>query len=468
MAEVPEAGGQPDALDELRARMEAIEKENSSLQEELDKLKKDSKKKPDPLSMSAKWNNGIEIASPDKKFKVHVGGRTQLDGIWIQNTSNLAGSGGALGDDAVDFRRARLRADGTMYEIIDWAAEFDFANSFNDNVGLQPASEANVSNVPAPTDLWVNFSKVPVFGNFRVGNMKEPIGMEHLESSRFLEFMERSFNQDVFTGAFNNGFTPGIMLWDLFDEKRGTWATGLYKNTANAFAFNTGDGEYAWTSRISYLLWFEDEGEKLLHVGVAGSIRQPDNNTARYRTRASLRNGPGALNPLMADTGNFHCTQEDFLAGEVAMNYGPFCFQAEYLGAWNQNSVGNFGAFAGVPLGTTFVHGGYAEVLLFLTGESRAYEHERGAFGRVKPKQNFEWKGCGCGAWQIGARVAHLDLDGDGLLGGKVDDATLGLNWFLNPNMKFQWNYVCTWRDSTRNGVDGTIHGFGMRLAQDF
>ena len=63
-------------FDDLRMRLERVEAKNTALEAELQALKKpaeDSKKKPDPLSMSSKWNNGIEIQSADKKFKVHVG-----------------------------------------------------------------------------------------------------------------------------------------------------------------------------------------------------------------------------------------------------------------------------------------------------------------------------------------------------------------------------------------------------------
>jgi phosphate-selective porin OprO and OprP len=465
----PDSGAAPEfRLDDLARRIEAVEAENQSLKSEIAKLKKpDEKPKPDPLAMTGKWKNGLEVESADKKFRVHIGGRTQFDGVWIQDTENLAGAGGALDEDGVAFRRARLRADGTLYEFIDYAAEFDFVNTVNDNVGLQPAGEANVINVPAPTDLWFDLKHVPLVGHVRIGNMKEPIGMEHMTSSRYLEFLERSYNQDAFTGAFNNGFTPGIMLHNRFDDERGTWATGVYKNTVNVFGYNAGDGEYAWTSRATYLLWTENDDRELVHVGIAGSIRQPDQNRARYRTRMSVRNGPGALNPVVADTGFFETTQQNFLGGELASNLGPLSLQAEYIGAWNLDSVGNFRAFNGVPLGTTFVYGWYAEALYFLTGEHRPYDHHSGAFTRIVPNENFDWHG-GPGAWQIGARYSQLNLDRDGLLGGVVDDVTLGLNWFLNPNLKLQWNYVCTFRDSFRHDVDGRIHGFGMRLAHDF
>jgi phosphate-selective porin OprO/OprP len=458
-----------DPFARLSARIESVESENQSLRQELEALKKKpaEKPKPDPLAMAGKWKNGLEFESADKQFRVHIGGRTQFDGVWIQDTENLTGAGGRLGEDAVDFRRARLRADGTLFEFIDYAVEYDLVNSFNDNVGLQPASEANVTNVPAPTDLWFDFKGIPYIGHIRIGNMKEPIGMEHSTSSRYLEFMERTYIQDAFTGAFNNGFTPGIMLHDMWDGENGTWATGVYKNTVNVFGYNVGDGEYAWTSRLTYLLWAEEKDRDLLHLGVAGSIRQPDNNLARYRTRMSVRNGPGSLNPVIADTGNFETTQQNFLGGEVAWQRGPLSLQAEYMGAWNLDAVGNFGAMNGVPIGTAFVYGWYTEALYFLTGEHRPYDHHHGAFTRIVPTENFDLHG-GAGAWQLGARYAQLNLEGDGLEGGVVEDVTLGLNWFLNPNMKFQWNYVCTFRDSFRSDVDGRIHGFGMRLAHDF
>ncbi len=469
---VDQADGEPSpqgGLDLLSQRLDLMEAENRALRDDLAALQRKvgEKPKPDPLSMSGKWKNGLEIESADKRFRVHLGGRTQFDGVWIHDSDALAGAGGALAEDAVDFRRARLRADGTLFEFIEYAVEFDFVNGANDNVGLQPPNEANVSHVPAPTDLWFDFKGIPYLGNVRIGNMKEPIGMEHSTSSRYLEFLERTYIQDAFTGAFNNGFTPGIMLHDTWAGENGTWATGVFKNTANVYAYNVGDGEYAWTSRLTYLLWCEDDDRDLLHLGVAGSIRQPDNNRLRYRSRLALRNGPGSLNPVGADTGFFDTTRQDLLGGEIAWNRGPLSAQAEYMGGWNHDTIGNFGALAGVPLGTTFVYGWYAEALYFLTGEHRRYDHKHGAFTRILPNHNFDLHG-GPGAWQVGARYSLLNLTGDGLEGGILSDVTLGLNWFLNPNMKFQWNYVCTFRDSFRNNVDGTIHGFGMRLAHDF
>ena len=68
----------------------------------------------------------------------------------------------------------------------------------------------------------------------------------------------------------------------------------------------------------------------------------------------------------------------------------------------------------------------------------------------------------------MGARYNYLNLNDKGLNGGILNDYTLGLNWFLNPNMKVQFNYSITDRQSVLAKHDGIIQGWGVRLAHDF
>jgi phosphate-selective porin OprO/OprP len=444
-----------------------------------DKGKSGEAKKPDdPKAMSGKWNNQLEFSSKDKNFKIHVGGRTQLDAVFFEHSpAGFAGAGGVGDQDAVDFRRARLRVDGTMYKYYDFACEYDFANTVNDNVGLQGASDAsgNVINVPAPTDLWIRTREVPILGNVQIGNMKAPIGLEHVASSRFLDFMERSYNQDIFWGAFNNGFQPGITAYDNYADENGYWAIGVFKNTTNAFAFNTGDGEYDLTGRITRLLMYEDKGRYLLHVGLGGSHRDTNDNRTRFRARGALRNGPGALNPIFADTGTFFAESQSLISPEFALVWGPWLLQAEYTGCWVPDAFGNAPPVNGVNQGTVFFQGWYAEALCFLTGEHREYERKEARFGRVIPHENGYLIRQPCngpiwrtGAWQVGARYEKADLSDEGIRGGTTQDVTLGLNWFINPNMKYQFNYVRTHRESSAPEGSGDINGFGMRVAFDF
>ncbi|MFO0871070.1 MAG: porin [Pirellulales bacterium] len=222
------------------------------------------------LSMTASWRNGLELTTKNKDFRVHVGGRTQIDTGWFSADPNLYSNAAGfytptpgLGNvyaDGVDFRRARFRIDGKMYEQIEWAAEYDFMNSAVINGVCR--------TVTAPTDLWWAFNDIPFFGQIKIGNQKEGIGFEHMVSSRFLPFMERSYNQDAFYGGLFNGFNPGIAALGSYGEDDiGTYNVGIFKPTNNVFGFNTGDGDYALTGRFTRLLVWEDEGLVLAQAG---------------------------------------------------------------------------------------------------------------------------------------------------------------------------------------------------------
>ncbi|MGV3605431.1 MAG: OprO/OprP family phosphate-selective porin [Planctomycetaceae bacterium] len=432
------------------------------------------------MAMTATWKNGMEIASKNKDFRVHVGGRYQFDASWFDADPSVQNNINNRYSDGVDFRRARLRVDGTMYETIDWAAEFDFVNS--DRLLRSPSGNA-VEALTVPTDLWWTFTKLPVLGNVRVGNQKEAIGFEHMVSSRFLPFMERSYNQDTFYGGAFNGFTPGISAFNSVLEERATWNIGLYKPTTNAFAFNNNDGDYAITGRLTALPWYVDDGRGLLHLGFSGRQSTTADDRIRFRTRDAIRSGLSAQWPIPADTGNVFGSTMQWMNSEVAAVYGPWTLQAEYLvsilsGATAANAAGNP---TGPDLGNLVYSGGYVQLMYFLTGESDSYSFERASFDRVKPRENFflvnsedSCRLLGRGAWQTGVRYNYLDLNDKGINGGQLHNFTAGLNWFLNPNMKVQFNYMMTYRTpSTVASANfpagaGWIDGWGIRWAHDF
>lgn len=416
------------------------------------------------LKMEASWRNGLEIETVNKDFRVHVGGRTQFSLGWFSVEQNVQNDPSLTNKfkDGADFRRARLRVDGTMYEQIEWAAEYDFMNSI-----VAPNGAATA--VTAPTDLWFTFTKLPVIGNFRVGNQKEPIGFEHLTSSRFLPFIERSFNQDAFYGGFNNGFTPGLQMFDTYAEEQGTWAFGAFKPTTNVFATNLNDS-WALTGRLTYLPWYEDEGNSLLHLGVGARTSGSEGGTRRYRTRYAERTGLSVQWPIVADVGTLNIDTEQTVDVEFVSVAGPVTFQAEYLFNWAQQAYRVNPALAQIPI----YHGGYAEVMYFLTGEHQNYNRKTGVFDRTSPIENFfavdtENGGYGLGAWQVGVRYNYLNMNDKGLDGGMLHDITSGINWFLNPNMKLQANYSVSYRQSPVSTVnDGWIQGFAIQLAHDF
>jgi phosphate-selective porin OprO/OprP len=424
------------------------------------------------LNFKMSWAHGLTAQTEDKAFRVHVGGRTQFDTIWMSAGERVRFGPGGTGDirDGVNFRRARLTVEGTIFEQVDFWFEYDFLNTFN----AERTGDPLVANTPVPTDVFVIFTKIPVLGNIKVGNHKPPLCFERLTSSRFLNFLERSLTTDAFINGLDNGFRPGIQVYHWAFDERLTWAVGVFKNNTSVFGWNVGDGEYDVTGRFTALPWYEHDGRCLLHLGLGASHRDTDDDQIRYRARTLLRNGPGTLHTVLAEVRAL-AGNETLLVPELVLVLGPFTLQTEYFATWSSSTRFPINPPAArVDRGTAFFQGYYVEALYFLTGEHRVYDRRYPRFDRVVPHEGFffvddecgNWL-CGKGAWQVAARYSWIDLSDSGIRGGEVHDLTLGLNWFLNPNMKVQWNYTIA-RRNLDSGSDGTVQGFGMRLAMDF
>jgi phosphate-selective porin OprO/OprP len=430
------------------------------------------------LAMSASWRNGIEFASKNKDFRVKIGGRTQYDISAFDNDPALTVSPdvGGIGPqpDSTQMRRARLRIEGTMYENFEWVAEYDFVQTL---APAAPTVGAPAAAVPSINDAFLGWKELPVVGNFRAGNLKEPIGMEHIQSSRWLDFIERSYLQDAIFGPFNNGFNPGMMFFNEWGEERGTWWIGAFANNSNPFGYGIGD-DWCVTGRLTWLPYFDEpsDGRYLWHWGLSASIRHPDEDQVRVRARGDIRSGPpGILNPIYVDTGTMEASQVEILALENAAVWGPWTLQAEYAATWVESAVQPYTPAADrVYHGTPFYHGGYIQLLYFLTGEHRAYNHHYAVFDRVVPYTNaffVDSSGGHCigwGAWQVGARYNAIDLNDNGIDGGILHSGTFTLNWWLNPNSHIQFNYDLTHRSQVEETPAGFVNAYGVRFAYDF
>jgi phosphate-selective porin OprO/OprP len=156
---------------------------------------------------------------------------------------------------------------------------------------------------------------------------------------------------------------------------------------------------------------------------------------------------------------------------EFVAVWGPWCLESEYYAMevngsnFAGNGKGNFGHF---------FDGGYAQVTYFLTGENMIYNRTRAAFNRPVPYENFfnlpgERTHCGLGAWQLGLRYSWVDLNDQGVHGGFLDETTAGINWYLNPNMHYTFNYCYTRVVGLgAAGVTESANGFGVRMTMNF
>ncbi|GAB6185462.1 OprO/OprP family phosphate-selective porin [Thermopirellula anaerolimosa] len=383
-----------------------------------------------------------------EKYSVTVDGRVFVDSVFFGQS---AGSVAAFGDaqDTVQFRTARLGAQGSGFDVFDYKIEVDFAG--RDSTNDQSTSFK---------DVYLGINDLPFLGRVQIGHFKEPFSIEELTSSRYITFMERSL-LNVFAPQRN----VGVAAYRVSENERFTFAFGGFRTIGDKPPYVADDdGGYAFTMRGTYLPWYDEatNGRGLLHLGLGYSYRDVDDPNQRIRARAETNVGPYIL-----DTGVITGV-EDFqlLDPEIAFVYGPFSVQAEYIAAF-YNRAGNDADF----------HAAYVQMSYFLTGEHRPYDRKKGAFSRVKPFENFfRVRTCdgniemGKGAWELAYRYSWLDLDDAdaGVFGGNSSDHTVGVNWYLNPYTRLMFNYVYAQVSPANNNPDSDLSVFQMRAQFDF
>jgi phosphate-selective porin OprO/OprP len=468
------------------------------LKEQDDKKKADEEKKKkeeaekgfevgSDLKMSARWNptNGVTFETPSKDFVSHLGVRFQLDSVFFNQSGGLdhpppAGINNL--QDGVFFRRVRPSWDGTAYEVFEWNVEL--------------ALEQVAHGVPTWDEMWVGIKEIPFLGTVRVGHQKTPQGLEGdmVSSSKSMTFLERS----AYTDAFYENFSTGVQVTNSVADQRMTYTFMFYRqdNDNGINADNNGvsfqDGAYAYGLRLTSLPQWENNGRCFMHLGASANWRNAeklDNNATlpqggvfgpkfvEFRARPQMRDAIGdfGATPLsgnsrrLVDTGLIQADGSLVLGSEFAWIMGPLSIQAEY--AWSEI---NNPVIAGAGVGNQWFNGGYLQVSYFLTGENRAYDRRLGRMASTyiaNPNENFflvrgeddriHW---GSGAWELAARINHLDLNSSKINGGETNALELGINWYLSNNLKFQFEYLWQDRFNLKPGVNaGELNGFGIR-----
>jgi phosphate-selective porin OprO and OprP len=299
----------------------------------------------------------------------------------------------------------------------------------------------------------------------RFGIQVKPIGFENNMVPIDTAFMERADNQDAFYGPFDNGFSLGLTAQNWTESERVTWRYGVFRPVTNVFGVAL--NKYSIGARVTALPLYEDDGRELVHLGLGYWGGELVDDELRDRARPLLRNAPGFADPVLVDTGDLGGSHQYTIGPEFALVWHSLTIQAEYAGQFFTDATDA----NGVNQGTVFYHGGYVEALYFLTGEYQPYDKQNGVFGRVVPLHDYHLKkdDChwSCGAWQVGVRFSWLDLNDKDIEGGTLYDWTAGVNWFLNANMKCQFNFIAEHRD-VPDVTPGWITGFGVRAAYNF
>jgi phosphate-selective porin OprO/OprP len=399
---------------------------------------------PAPGTSSADENRSSG-AVPDKPTVAWTG-ELQVDDVTLSQSQSNIDQLGHL-DGFSDFRRGRLGAIGSLWANTIYRIEFDFAQQGR----------------PTFLDLYGQFTDVAILGNVRIGHFFEPFTLSRLTSNRYQTFMERPL-MDAFAPSRN----LGIMAFDTYANKRGTWQLGLFAADSNDDGEEQTDrGGTAVTGRMTYLPYWDElsDGRYYMHIGGDFSYRTPPQQSIRFGYWPGFR--PGSFDnvvwPRWADTGTIAANDVTLLDVEWALVLGQFHVQAEYTASFVNQAGGPDLAF-----GAWYVETGW-----FLTGESRPYQQEMAIFNRVTPLESFFFTRTkdgirsGLGAWQVAFRIDDLNLNNGNIQGGRLVDLTFALNWYLNPYTRMDFNYV---HAALTRGEPGTGYGnlFGIRAQFEF
>ncbi|NOS98251.1 MAG: hypothetical protein HOP25_07255, partial [Methylotenera sp.] len=309
---------------------------------------------------------------------------------------------------------------------------------------------------------------------FKMGIFKMPMNLEELTSSNNIDFMERSFV---------NGLAPG--------KEIGAMVHGTpFKGVTYALALSNGNGKTREndlredgkdiigrvTANFAEIM---ENKEMVMHAGA--SFSQGDQylgsaataigfGSARTEGRgATFMTGPSV-------TGLTNRTLDRSRVGlEGAVAYGPFKAQAEWMKLNNQ--------FATTGLSYDLdTSNWYAEALWAITGENYADAYKGGAFGALKPKNDFNPSGFKGGLWEAGIRFSQFDASDYNVAGlatgaplavgvtagskgfAKADSWTLGLKFLPTANTRLMLNYVDTKFKDVIGGATGGLVINGERV----
>jgi phosphate-selective porin OprO/OprP len=404
-------------IQQLDQRLKILDRKN-----ELEIEAAEAKKKETPQITAG--TKGFSLSSADTNFVLKLRGYIQADGRFYANDRIPV-------NDTFLLRRVRPILEGTVFEHYDYRVMLDFAS------GMTSSS----NNVGFLQDAYLNIHYWPQF-QIQLGKFKEPVGLERLQSGANLLFVERGYptqlvpNRDV-----------GIQLHGELFKGALNYAAGVFNGVADGGSgdIETADDDKDIAARLFAHPFKNTKIEPLrgLGVGIAGTIGNQEGPLRNLVTPGqqrffAYRTGTGTN----ATTANVQADGEHWrIAPQAYYYWGPFGMFGEYVISSQKvrRNAGGAPAFATLKNKAWQVAASY-----ILTGEDNSFKP-------LIPRKPFSLSGGGLGAWEVTARVGQLSIDNAAFplfaTASSARRATswgVGLNWYLNKNVKLNLNYEQT------------------------
>lgn len=354
--------------------------------------------------ITAGWDKGFYIRSKDGNFEFWPIGILQVDFRGHEDEAQI--NTDDTFSSTFDIRRLRLGFEGFMFRDIGYTFE---VNIDEDEAELIYA--------------YLNFGYIP-WANLRIGQFKQPFNYEILYPEKFLDFMERAM-----IATIGPAEGVGLMVHNLGNPYAGLFEYGIGVFNSNGILLNNGENnDFEGAARIA-VLPFVNGPDWLKKTKFAINATYSEEQHREFGFRPRTAEGFEFFPRLAVDGERLRW------GGDLQWYYGPFSLKAAYIQADEGRSNG---------LPDLITKGWHVDGTWVVTGEEKKLAMESG--------------------WELAARYEEMQVDAQNAfaVSGYTDEAgnlvlvtnnlvrsfTLGLNKYLNYNIKFQINYQHSWFDN--------------------
>ncbi len=405
----PFAKAQEDVT-QLKQQVEELDQKIRVIQrlQEIDKESAATKAKETPGVTFG--NSGIGLRSADGANELRLRALLQADSRWYGDS--VVGPA----RDTFLLRRVRPTFEGKFAKIYGFRITPDFAGSATSVV-----------------DAYVDGNFTDPF-KIRVGRFKPPFGLERLQSGANLAFNERAFPTNLAPNRDNGVQIFGDVFGGTTEYQIGAF-NGAIDNTVG---ITDNNGAKDFVARVFAHPFRNSDADALKGLGIGVAY----GNGTQFGTSAAGSSGlptfvtPGQQTFASYATGVFANGDRERISPQFYYYTGPFGVLGEYVVSTQDVALG---------AATQEVENDAWQVLLSWV----AFGGDA-SFRGVTPKNSFDWAAGTWGALELVARYSELNIDDDAFTAGllspassakNAQDVGVGVNWYLNRNVKLQVNY---------------------------
>lgn len=428
---------------------------------------------------SAAWtfdNGRPTFASGDGRFTMSIRTRFQSDfASFFQDDMHPAGFAGPADlSSGMVMRRVYFGIEGRAYRDFAYYVRLNFGGS---NGGFNGTGVPGTEGDGIVNQMFVSYTGIPNW-HFSIGALEPSMGFEGTTSSGSLIFVERPEIDNIMSETFGGsdsrrGIEVGYAKTDTFWAGDNFAVTAVFSGARTGQAFghgNGGDEQSQAFVRVSQRLW--SNGPSNWQIGTTiGKVLYSGTPVNGGAQAINLQDRPQIRvdGTRLISTGNIAAKTADLMAFDMGLNIENFFVGGEWAQFTVDRQCGTTITAAGNALCTSATavidhptfSGWYVEGSWILTGESRAYTatsltNETGGWGIPVPARPFALDAESWGAWELVTRFSSTDLNWHptqiavgtgtsqqlaGVLGGKEDIFDVGVNWYLNRNVRMMTHF---------------------------